>query len=128
MADRDFQELLNLIIKTSEQIDRLQGRIGNLEKQISSGDLGTGKIRELNAQIVNLQRNLQTKQVSLSGLLNERDLRAADAGLDKLNRSVETVRRNLERLYLLRSQGGATSNIEDQIRRQERALSLFEAQ
>jgi TP901 family phage tail tape measure protein len=128
MAERDFQTLLDLITKTTEQIGRLEAKMTNLEKQLTSGDLGTGKVRELNNQLTTLMRTLDRKQNLLGNLLNERDLRAADAGLDRLSRSVATVKKNLDALYTARTQSTSIPGIEDQIRRQERALALLEAQ
>lgn len=135
LAEQDFQRLLDLITKTTEQIGRLEGRINALQSEIKSGDLGTGQIRQLNQEIDKLVNNLTQKRTTQIQLINQRDLIEATKGFDTLAKSIDTTERKIEELRQKRASivPGSFGSRTDadfftrEIEKMERALSSFQS-
>lgn len=107
MAERDFQTLLDLISKTTTEIDRLEKKFNSLrqtvEKRIEAKDLGTDQISRLNAQLTTLLANITELKATQTSLLNQRAVAEDVRQLNSINKSIDTLLTKITELNQKRS-------------------------
>jgi TP901 family phage tail tape measure protein len=108
MAEEEFDRLLKTIEKTERQIGTLQRRIETLQKQLASGDWGTGQLDAFRTELSRVTSLLASTKATQISLINKKDVAESTAELRRLN---EAVTKNVDsikkKLGELRSSRGA---------------------
>lgn len=126
-AESEIKTLETQIDRLSKSVDGLRLKAEGLQKQMSSGTLGTDQIKRIAQDIERIQTRLSSKQTKLDVLVDKR----SQTDLNILNKTIETLQKNIAlgkgSLGLFKTDDAQYQKLLTQIKNAETALASFES-